>query len=145
MAGETFQVLLPPCFKPSLSSAATPPASYHLPPEYLPQNPILAVSTWASSLAPLDHHLAALSCRGRNSRLIPVDRLPGVPSGADNGAFIFPAFCTVRALIWSLSSLLGCWLPLNLLKFSSHWRNQLFLKCHGNYHMFSKVNREMMG
>lgn len=50
-------------------------------------------------LAPLDHHLAALSRRGRNGRLIPVDRLPGVPSGADNGAFIFPAFCTVRALI----------------------------------------------
>lgn len=101
VASETFQVLLPTCFKSSLSSAAMHPAPYHIPPEYLSQHTVFAVSTLASSLSGLSHPWTttwqlllrpALSCPRITGHLVPVDQLPGVLSRAGNGAFIFLLF-----------------------------------------------------
>lgn len=131
VASETFQVLIPACFKSSPSSAAMYPVSYHIPLEYLQQNTVAAISTLASSLSCFSHPRTAswqlllrpaLSCLRITGRLVPADRLPGVLSRGDNGAFISLLFAQWGHLFMSLSSLLGCWLPLSLLKFSSYRR-----------------------
>jgi len=77
------------------------PSSYHIPPEYLPQNTIFAVSTLASSLRCLSHPWTttwqvllcpALSCLRITGHLNSIDQLPGMLSTAENGAFIFLLF-----------------------------------------------------